>query len=119
MKVYYFGCVERAGHYMHTPDMRTDSSFMHENPWGFSIDGGLLPKREVQHEPVLAHKDGWTALSFWDRTVDSRPRSNSSFLAEGTHTMDEMFAIAHQYFPKIALRTSLPTPASATKEERK
>lgn len=106
-RTYYFGCVGGPGHYMHRPDMSTDWSFCRNNPWGCGIDGGLLKGRKERY--VLTQKDGWTALSFVDNTVDSRPGSNSSFLAGGNFTVEEMFAIAKRDFPAIASRCRLPT----------
>lgn len=118
MRVYYFGCDGQAGHYMHLPNMHTDWDFCRSNPWGYSIDGGLLKGSKERY--VLAHKDGWTALSFVDNTVDTRSGSNSSFLAEGTFTLDEMFEIANKHFPRVARRVSLPTvTAQAEREEQK
>ncbi len=108
MRAYYFGCVEQAGHYMHTPDLRHDWEFMRTNPWGNKIDGGLVPKREGRF--AITRKDGWTALAFVDNTVDSRPGSNSAFLAEGDFDLDQMLAIAKEQFPAIWKRCGLPEP---------
>lgn len=94
-KVYYFGCDGQAGHYMHTPDMRTDSAFMRSNPWGYGIDDGFKG---------LQHKDGWTALAMTDYTVDSRPGSNSVFLAEGEFDAKQMAELAVLHFPSIVKR---------------
>jgi len=92
MKVYYFGCDGQAGHYMHTPNMRTDSQFMRSNPWGYGIDDGFKG---------LQHKDGWTAFAMTDYTIDHRPGSNSVFLAEGDFTVEQMAEIAKEHFPSI------------------
>lgn len=70
-KFYYFGCDGQAGHYMFAPSMRTDFHFARKNPWGIDIDGGLL--KGTKEKFIVAHKDGWTALAFWDNTVDTRP----------------------------------------------
>lgn len=115
-QVYYFGCDGQAGHYMHLPTMRTDTKFMYGNPWGLSIDGGLLKGAKERY--VLAKKDGWTALSFWDNTVDKRPGSHSTFLAQGEFTLEQMFELAHKNFPQIAARVSLPA-ARPTEGETK
>ena len=109
MRIYYFGCYEQAGHYMYTPDMRTDSQFMKINPWGCGIDDGFKG---------LQHKDGWTALARADYTVDTRPGSNSVFLAQGTLTEPQMVELAHQYFPSVAKRIGLRVSAP-DKAERK
>ncbi|HWF06546.1 MAG TPA: hypothetical protein VHA06_22845 [Candidatus Angelobacter sp.] len=106
MRAYYFGCVAAPGHYMHRPNLSTDWEFCKNNPWGYRIDGELLKGQKERY--VVTHKDGWTALSFIDNTVDRRPGSNSSFLVEGTFTLEEMFYLGHENFPTIAKRTSLP-----------
>lgn len=108
-KVFYFGCNDQPGHYMHSPGMKVQWGFCRNNPWGYSIDGGLLKGHKERF--VLTHKDGWTALSFVDNTVDKRPGSNSSFLAEGTFTLDEMFELARKNFPHIAARIKLFGPS--------
>jgi hypothetical protein len=104
MKVYYFG--------MHRPEpdrtlgeCRATSYFTERNPWGYAIDGGLCPKGpEIEGRALIHHKDGWTAMSFWDRSVDHRGKCNSSFLAEGTFTFEEMLAIAREKFPRVVGR---------------
>jgi hypothetical protein len=120
MNVFYFGCVKlpggfTSGHHMHRVDMTIEWEFTNNNPWGLRIDGGLCPgatdeKGERRHPPMeeqvegaahIRHKDGWTALSFWDRSVDTRGNSNSNFLAEGKHTFEEMLSIAWLHFPEI------------------
>ena len=98
MRIYYFGCVGEAGHYMHTPELRHDWDFMRNNPWARNLDDAFKG---------LRHKDGWTALAMYDYTVDSRPGSNSIFLAEGMFSEEEMSTLALQFFPTIAKRIGL------------
>lgn len=96
-RVYYFGCVGEAGHYMHTPEPGLSHSwdFMYSNPWGLSLDDGFKG---------LQYKDGWTALAMHDYTVDSRSGSNSVFIAEGNLSEAEMVKLAYEFFPTIAKR---------------
>lgn len=78
------------------------------------IDGKLQPRIEGKEAPqgvAALHKrlsrfDGatWTALSFWDRTGDKRPSSNSNFVARGDFTADEMIALAREHFPEVMAR---------------
>lgn len=58
---------------------------------------------EDQHEGLAAlhHKDGWTALAWWDRSVDKRHNSNSVLIAEGTFTADEMLDMGRRHFPTV------------------
>lgn len=118
MKIYYFGCVERAGHFLWTPGPR--DALRDTTPWGPCPDGTLCPHPNPrcefntnhfgckceQHEGIalLHHKDGWTALGFWDRSVDKRGGCNSNFLAEGIYTFEQMIDLATQHYPAIVSR---------------
>lgn len=81
------------------------------NEWGGDIDGKLQPHRkgcdlrsycpctsDKQGVAALHHKDGWTALSFWDRSLDGRGGCNSNYFAAGTFTFDEMVSMAKARF---------------------
>lgn len=52
----------------------------------------------VQGEALLHHRNGWTALSFWDSSVDTRPGCNSTYIAEGIFTFEEMVELAKTRF---------------------
>lgn len=117
MRVLYFGCHERAGHYIWKPGMRSSESRLEmpfDAPWD-EVDMTLAPRRvgldryspwkevetDVDGEAWLHHKGGWTALAFWDKSIDRRPCSNSVFFAEGTHSFEEMVALAQAHFPEV------------------
>lgn len=106
--IYFFGCWERAGHYLHAVDGR--QLRWAEGPWGYAIDGGLLDKRVAQVEgvAVVAQRDGWTAVSFWDRSVDKRQGSNAAFLVDELVTGEELLARARVAFPTIFARFTFP-----------
>jgi hypothetical protein len=117
MKMYYFGCVGKSGHYMFQPSdsyPKQDHTFTRDNPWGYQVDSGLCPSGpQVEGRAMIHHKDGWTALSFWDRSVDRRSGSNSNFLAEGTFTFAEMVEFAKERFPKIMARFAFTISSAA------
>jgi hypothetical protein len=46
----------------------------------------------------IHRKNGWTALCFWDRSVDHRGACNSNYFAEGDFTFDEMVVMAKERF---------------------
>lgn len=108
--MFYFGPWDQAGHRMRSADRPTDrsmeleerraeSNFTRTNPWGYQVDGGLCPPQSFgQGRARLHQKDGWTAIAFWDMTVDTRPGSNSVYLAEGTFTFDQMVEMAKTRF---------------------
>jgi len=101
--MYYFGCIRESGHYLwdehcHSAGRAERSAI----PWGDERDAGLCPKGH-QHEghAALHYKDGWTALAFWDRSVDHRTGSNSNFFAVGTYDAHTMLALVRERFPTI------------------
>lgn len=105
-RVFYFGCCSESGHYLWRPGPRPylcdGATLRHGQPWGARIDASLCVRGvQVEGLALIHHKDGWTALAFWDRSVDTRPGSNSVFLADGTHTFDQMVAIAKEHFPTV------------------
>ena len=117
IRMFYFGPWDRAGHYLH--DERGMTVYGDKRgtlPWGDETDGGLQPhfddcRKKVTYSrsycdcprgpegvALLHHKNGWTALSFWDRSVDTRGACNSTYFAEGTFTFEEMVAMAKERF---------------------
>jgi hypothetical protein len=115
-RMFYFGPWDRAGHYLH--DERGNHVYRREQlgsfPWDemsadHGIDGQLQPGcyKKFDHwrsgeqregEALIHHKNGWTALCFWDRSVDTRGGCNSNYFAEGTFTFDEIVAMAKERF---------------------
>ena len=112
--MYYFGPWDSPGHYFFDEQGRHIRAFNESFPWhwsGHEIDGKMQPGAgvrlargerlpEVEGEALLHHKDGWTALCMWDRSVDARGACNSNYLAEGIFSFDEMVAMASQRFVK-------------------
>lgn len=122
MRAYYFGCWREPGHYLWLPgtggyphkagraegELLGSRSHSHDPkpgiiPWGYSLDGGLLTGSRYYTEGVarVAQRDGWTALSFWDQSVDSRPGSSSTFVFDALLTPEEALAAAREAFPPI------------------
>lgn len=105
MNVYYFGCWGGIGHHLWT----TRGNFAEVcHSWGsneYGLDGRLTPT-DTKHEGVarLVHKDGWTALAFWDRSVDRRGGSNSVFLFDAALTFDDAVNEAKRAFPSVWAR---------------
>lgn len=77
----YFGCRHEAGHYVFRENGRTD--YWLEDGIG-RFDGKLAPQPEAElYVAALSRLGGWglSALSWWDRSVDRRPGSNSILFA--------------------------------------
>lgn len=112
--MYYFGPLKQSGHYLFHEDGEQVS--LHEmsleppHPWHEREDGALQPGRVfwrgrwvqrgpmVEGEALIHHFGGWTALSFWDSTIDTRPGSSSTYIAEGTFTFEQMVEMARMRF---------------------
>ena len=113
MKVYYFGCLGEVGHFMYEPPGRvtTESNqFTLTNPWRLEVDGKLCPDDATQPEGIarLHVRDGWTAVAFWDRSLDARPGSCSVFLVEGELEFDAAVKAARSSFPAVLERFKFP-----------
>lgn len=107
----YFGAVDRAGHYYWTRgrDGHPVSAGLAREltPWGLKVDGGLFPRGTGpirQGEAHVVHLDGWTALAFPDRSVDSRGGSWSVYCTPAILDGTEALAIAREAFPPIFAR---------------
>lgn len=114
--MFYFGPWDQAGHHFHGENGYLHHSAFDCCPWqpfsGTSgIDCQLQPgcyidryghwkrtDKQIEGEALIHHKNGWTALSFWDRSVDKRGGCNSTYFAEGTFTFDEMVEMAKARF---------------------
>lgn len=118
----YFGCIGGPGHYLFASPGRWASREV-VTPWGQTPDGTLTPHenvcsrkrgshyclcKEIEGSALLHHKDGWTALSFWDRSVDKRGGCNSTFMSEGVLTLEEMMRKATAEFPNVMNRLRFP-----------
>ncbi len=107
MQVYYFGVwnAGQTGHHLHTRSGRFASRDTERAlPFALHIlDSNLLPQEGDQVQGVVHRSviNGWTVLTFWDRSGDSRGNSNSAFVLEGEHTADAGLAIAREMFPHI------------------
>lgn len=120
----YFGCANSdSGHYLwraeneHAwPLPELPKAFArNRNPYA-RLDGGFTPTAmdrhgkdvdpETQHEGVarVTHIEGWTVLSFWDRSVDHRNGSHSTYIELGTFDFAEMAKRAQAAFPKTWAR---------------
>lgn len=123
--IFYFGCWHDVGHFMRAPNKHADShreaaEFAWKNPWSHDIDGRLCPDgSQIEGRALIHHKEGWTALSFWDRSVDKRRGSNSNFLAKGDHSFETMLTLAEEYFPDILKRYSFQIVDASTPKETK
>lgn len=120
-KVYYYGCIGASGHYFFGPgpshayarrevERRLMELFgtLYLAPGPRERDRYNFVRDEHQTEghAALVYAGGWTALSFWDRSVDRRHGCVSTFLAEGTYDAPAMLKTCGDAFPRIWSRYS-------------
>lgn len=112
---YYFGCIGGPGHYMHKRGAH--SPYDEERTIGAAfggIDGKLCwnskpgdysyNREETEGRAFLTHKSGWTAIAFWDRSVDRRGACNSAFFVRGELTFAQMVRVARHQWPQVWAR---------------
>lgn len=101
-EAFYYGCIGDTGHHLRDDLMAHCSLAIRFLPWGYRIDAELCPSGEqVEGAARLHHLAGWTALAFWDRSVDHRHGSNSVFIFRGELTFDDAVARAKEKFPDV------------------
>lgn len=113
MRVIFFGIVDAARRFGHRATTPTGEGVPYRNVCDWlhvpHIDGTLAPKRtEDQGAAVIHWFDGWTVVAWWDRTGDTRGKSNSALIVEGTHTFAEMLELLAEHFPGVATRQPAP-----------
>lgn len=122
-KLYFFGCGNnQKGHYLFESD---DRSTGHTDPisdryginrriLGGMIDSSFAPaNNEEQFKYQLSYVgttkvDFIKIVSWWDRTGDSRPGSNSSLIGIGYASAEDMVDDAYAIFPKTMGRMTRP-----------
>ena len=112
----YFGCWERAGHYLHRPSGLTIWHAQRELlgfPWSDSLmDSGLLKngRRPDRYDGKVFWTCGglsfWYAFYWWDNSIDERGASNSGFYVRGFGWPEAQsaFDYACGEFPKVVAR---------------
>jgi hypothetical protein len=112
--VLFFGCYKVAGHYLYK---RGRAIAYGESPWGTGLDTGILTKGDDKYARpdtsptgnyTVSRKSGWTAISFWDRSGDDRPGSNSAFLIALDISDKELLSLAAAQWPDIFSRAGFP-----------
>ena len=128
--ILFHGCHKEAGHYWWAPGMRgrgdgypfrrrkADGSLSDEPydyvPWRHAVDGALAPTGP-QVEGIAAYatagcrigtpdEEWWSALSWWDRSVDKRPGSNATFVIDQKVSPEMLLGAARAKFPEVFAR---------------
>lgn len=122
IECFYFGCIDGPGHYFRGPGNTSRVyELEHELTTLFAgIDGKLCwnsprttrdqydRRDETEGRAFVTHRGGWTALAFWDRSVDRRGACNSAFFVRGTLTFAQIVRVARHRWPKLWSRFTFP-----------
>lgn len=124
LECFYFGCIDGPGHYFqgrptstprhcHELEARLRLLFAGLDGtlcWNSSRSGRerYASRDEAEGRALLTHRDGWTAIAFWDRSLDRRPASNSAFFVPGTLTFAQIVRVARYNWPKVWARFTFP-----------
>ena len=104
---YYFGCRNNeAGHYAFDRTLFMRCKNVPVRNWLSQHDGALPPQYGPEVEGLVQFRSwpGVCSIAFWDRSVDKRGKSSSSFLLPGELTPDEALAAAREAFPTVFAR---------------
>lgn len=116
----YFGCWDRAGHFLHDTDGGTlyGRDKPNDFPWDdYIIDTGLLKNGKIPDIPTGkvywtcgGAQAFWYAFYWWDRSVDTRGACNSGFYVRGFghNEAEAAFAYACEQFPRVVKRQNYP-----------
>lgn len=104
----YWGCSRDVGHYLfdETLSPARDASGRHPHPLA-QFDGTLCEFGAAPYVATLTRLGGlgYSALAFWDRSLDSRVGSNSIFFAPSLRIAPEsILRGAEIHFPSIVAR---------------
>ena len=104
MDAIYFGCNnDRVGHRAYDKNMtstylRVDSKLQ----WVQMADGLLAPRDSTKQGIAVFHFiHGYSIISFWDRSINKRGGSSSTFFIKGEFTFEETLEGAKNIFPSI------------------
>ena len=114
-EIYFFGVIspDNLGHHLYRPGgtWATEHSLPDDFPCSIAgLDQCFLPARQPQEQgrARLWRTRGWTIVSFWDRSGDSRPGSNATLIARGRLDLNEVLDRARISFPEIVARWKFP-----------
>lgn len=110
LDVWCFGCIGQPGHYLRRPNRRLCFDGKAQ-PWGWDLDGGLCEGEKRQRTDGTTwehHKDGWSAVAFWDQSGDERGASCTVFLVQAEASRDQILEAARIQWPEVWNRPGFP-----------
>lgn len=117
-QLYYFGCLGNKGHFLWDRERSANVEGVLKTMPGINpnvlrrIDGTFAPGNP--YEPTGLYMESIVPpvriVAWWDRSVDSRPGSNSALIGYGYDAAEEMLTDAEVLFPSVMGRQPRPTP---------
>lgn len=109
-EILYYGTIKKTA----TLFSKREYIEYHNTPWGWDLDELIkTDSTEPDGKLHVSKKDGWTAVAFWDRSVDVRPGAWSGFLVAKDWTAEQVLAEAHNQWPEVVGRKGWPLPYRA------
>lgn len=120
-EVFYFGCLGEKGHFFHAPRRTRSDAYNLSQAAGAALgrsglDGALCwnsprsdcdrydRRDETEGLAFRTCHGGWTAVAFWDRSVDPRGACNSAFLVRGDLTFAQVIRASRHAWPQVWAR---------------
>jgi len=123
VECFYFGCIGGPGHRFHARRRPTSACEELERAVAAALGRGGIDARLCWNSPKgdrdrydrrdetegLAFRTccgGYTAVAFWDRSVDRRGACNSVFIVRGDLTFKQVMRVARHCWPRVLGRFS-------------
>ncbi len=107
----YCGCHGQVGHYFFMAGMRSLTTLVREANHSelCKLDTGFAPQDTNKEGEAWFHSERvgeirYCVISFWDRSVDSRPGSHSTFLLFADKCFNDALADCRAAFPEVFSR---------------
>ena len=104
----FHGAMRSCGHYAWTPsridERATEREVAASMGWEYLDNPQRLREAlriggQEEGAGVRYESGGWTLINFWDRGGDSRSGSHSMFAVRGSHSSDDVLAVAREVMP--------------------
>ena len=114
--VLYWGCWDRAGHFLWTPGHNYVREGLDDRhllvPRASQLDGSyiFLPRPEQPGDGALTYLPATdrTVLAWWGNPWDTRGAVNSAVISSGWYKAEELWARFATRFPTLAPRLTFP-----------
>lgn len=103
-EILFLGCLRKCQTHLHS---KLNTVQFWETPWGDKVD-------EILNTHGTHKKDGWTAVSFLDPSMDARPGAWSAFLVAKDWPAEKVLVEAERQWAEVCGRKGFPIKHQAT-----